>query len=77
MRSQVVMCATALLWTQRRETGAPCVAVARITSVTGGTDHAVEAGLRYKGGNAVDAGVAATLALRSPVLPLRFGGARF
>src|SRR5262245_16268080 len=58
--------ATALLWTQRREMERPARHPSRGLrgAVTGGTDHAVEAGLRiyHLGGNAVDAGVAATLA---------------
>jgi gamma-glutamyltranspeptidase/glutathione hydrolase len=58
--------ATALLWTQRREIERPARRPLRGLrgAVTGGTDHAVEAGMRmyHVGGNAVDAGVAATLA---------------
>ena len=62
----LLLSATALLWTQRRENERPARRASRGTrgAITGGTDHAVEAGLRifHKGGNAVDAGVAATLA---------------
>jgi gamma-glutamyltranspeptidase/glutathione hydrolase len=62
----LLLSATALLWTQRREVERPARRPSRGIrgGVAGGTDHAVEAGLRmyHLGGNAVDAGVAATLA---------------
>ncbi len=69
MRAKVILALVGLaasLWAQRRETERPLRQPVRGTrgAVAAGSEYAAEAGMRlfHQGGNAVDAGVAATLA---------------